>query len=315
MKWHNRHRKHRQMTDCETKRAGRAGSVIRRLLRGFLIAYTLVAVLLGFLQRSLLYHPQKASNLAVAGFGDVTTLFPAATDVQLTCRSGTAICGWLLRKSEAPEATTTRPLVIYFHGNAGNRAGRGAWYETFDKAGADVLAMDYHGYGDSGGRMTEDALELTADAAWEFAVGKLGYHASNIVIAGTSLGGAAAVYLASQQSESGNLPAALVTVATFSSMVDVAGSHYPWLPSAQRIVKVSCPVIVMHGDNDTLVQQQFGRRLFDAAPQKSVCEIEKRWVNLRNVGHNDLLSTGREHIHREVNRIVTAVNQQRSVEE
>lgn len=313
------------MTDGETKRAGRAGSVVRRLLRGFLIAYTLVVILLGFLQRHLLYSPQKASNLAVAGFQDVTSLFPAATDVELTCRCGVIIRGWLLRKSAAPEAMTTRPLVIYFHGNAGNRAGRGAWYDTFHRAGADVLAMDYHGYGDSGGKMTEDGLELTADAAWEFAVEKLGYQSSNIVIAGTSLGGAAAVYLASQQSESGNLPAALVTVATFSSMVDVAGSHYPWLPvgailvdrypSVQRIASVSCPVIVMHGDNDTLVQQRFGRRLFDAAPQKSVGDIEKRWVNLRNVGHNDLLSTGREHIHREVNRVVAAVNNRKTTKE
>ncbi|MEO2012911.1 MAG: alpha/beta hydrolase [Fuerstiella sp.] len=313
------------MTDSETKRTDRAGSVIRRLLRGFLIAYTLVVILFGFLQRHLLYHPQKASNLSVAGFHDVTTLFPAATDVQLTCRSGTIIRGWLLRKSDVPEATATRPLVIYFHGNAGNRAGRKAWYATFHNAGADVLAMDYHGYGDSGGKMTEDALELTADAAWEFAVDKLGYRSSNIVIAGTSLGGAAAVYLASQQSETEDQPAALVTVATFSSMVDVAGSHYPWLPvgailvdrypSAQRIAKVSCPVIVMHGDNDTLVPQRFGRRLFDAAPNKSVSEVEKRWVNLPNVGHNDLLSVGRDHIHREVNRVVAAVNNRKTTKE
>ena len=313
------------MTDCETKRVGSAGSVFRRLLRSILIAYTLVVILLGFLQRHLLYSPQKASNLAVAGFPDVTSLYPAASDVEVTCSAGKTICGWLLRKSVEPEAMATRPLVIYFHGNAGNRAGRSAWYTTFDKAGADVLAMDYHGYGDSGGTMTEDALELTADAAWAFAVRKLGYESSNIVIAGTSLGGAAAVYLASQQSESGNSPAALLTVATFSSMVDVAGNHYPWLPvgtilvdrypSDQRIANVSCPVVVMHGDTDTIVQQRFGRKLFDAAPQESVCKVEKRWVNLSNVGHNDLLSTGGEAIHREVNRIVASVNNRGTTEE
>ena len=313
------------MTDCETKRAGGAGSVFRRLLRCLLIAYTLVAILLGFLQRHLLYHPQQASHLAVANFLDVTSLFPAASDVELTCSAGTTICGWLLRKSVEPEATATRPLVIYFHGYAGNRSGRSAWYTTFDKAGADVLAMDYHGYGDSGGTMTEDALELTADAAWQFAVKELGYDSSNIVIAGTSLGGAAAVYLASRQSEYDNAPAALLTVATFSSMVDVAGNHYPWLPVAailvdrypsdQRIANVSCPVVVMHGDTDTIVQQRFGRKLFDAAPQESVCKIEKRWVNLPNVGHNDLLSTGREVIDREMNRIVAAVNNQGTTEE
>jgi len=71
----------------------------------------------------------------------------------------------------------------------------------------------------------------------------------------------------------------------------------------------------MHGDNDTLVPQRFGRRLFDAAPNKSVSEVEKRWVNLPNVGHNDLLSVGRDHIHREVNRVVAAVNNRKTTKE
>ena len=306
------------MTDSEVKFAFRANSVVRRLLRGLLIVYTMVTVLFGFLQRQLLYAPRVASSLSVSDFHDLTAIFPAATDLEVTCASGDTICGWLLRKSADPEAVATRPLVIYFHGNAGNRASRGEWYETFDKAGADVLAMDYHGYGDSGGTMTEGALERTADAAWKYALENLNYRSSQIVIAGTSLGGAAAVYLASQQSESGNIPAALVTIATFSSMVDVARSHYPWLPvnailvdrypSIQRISRVSCPVVTMHGDNDAVVQQQFGRRLFDAAPLASSGNVEKKWINLRNIGHNNLLPNGRKSIHRELKRIVAAVN-------
>ena len=310
------------MTNGEETFAFRANSFVRRLLRGLIIVYTMVAALFGFLQRQLLYAPQPASRLSVTDFHDLTSIFPAADDVEVMCGSGVTIRGWLLRKSANPEATATRPLVIYFHGNAGNRAGRGEWYDTFDKAGADVLAMDYHGYGDSGGTMTEDALELTADAAWKFAVDSLNYRSSQIVIAGTSLGGAAAVYLASQQSESGNAPAALVTVATFSSMVDVARSHYPWLPvnailvdrypSVQRISSVSCPIVALHGDNDAIVQQQFGRRLFDAAPPVSSANVKNKWINLQDVGHNDLLKNGRKTIHRELKTIVAAVNEHRS---
>jgi uncharacterized protein len=298
--------------------AVRAGGVLRRPIRGIFVVYTTVVVLFGFLQRQLLYAPQKASNLAVTDFHDLTSIFPAATDIEFRCHTGVTIRGWLLRKSNDPEVTASRPLVIYFHGNAGNRADRGSWYDSFDKAGADVLAMDYHGYGDSGGRMNERALELTADAAWTLAVKTLSYRPSRIVITGTSLGGAAAVYLASEQSDCGNPPAALVTIATFSSMVDVARSHYPWLPvkailvdrypSIQRITRVSCPIIAMHGDIDTVVRQQYGRRLFDAAPRESIENIEKRWINLQNVGHNDLFANARDSIHHELKRIVTAVN-------
>jgi len=306
------------MSESDAQAVVQQASGPRRLLRCVLVVYALVIVLFGFLQRRLLYAPQQASRLAVADYRDLTSMYPAATDLKLTCDAGITIGGWLLRKSDSAEATATRPLVIYFHGNAGNRAGRGAWYHTFETAGADVLAVDYHGYGDSSGTMNEKSLELTADAAWNYAVGTLGYPCSRIVIAGTSLGGAAAVYLASQQSEFGTPPAALVVVATFSSMVDVGRSHYPWLPvrailvdrypSVQRITKVSCPVIAMHGDKDEVVEQQFGRRLFDAAPPASIGNIEKKWVNLHNVGHNDLLSVGRESIHREIKRVVAAVD-------
>ena len=308
------------MAVSEEKSAFRGNSVVRRALRGLIIVYTMVAALFGFLQRQLLYAPQPATSLSVFDFQDLTSIFPAATDVEVMCGSGVTIRGWLLRKSATQDATATRPLVIYFHGNAGNRAGRGEWYDTFDQAGADVLAMDYHGYGDSGGTMTEHSLELTADAAWKFALEDLSYRSSQIVVAGTSLGGAAAVYLASQQSESGNAPAALVTVATFSSMVDVARSHYPWLPvnailvdrypSVQRIPRVSCPIVAMHGDNDSVVQQQFGRRLFDAAPSVSSGNVEKKWISLQNVGHNDLLANGRDSIRRALKTIVAAVNEE-----
>ncbi len=308
------------MSASEERPAFRGSVAVSRVVRGLIVVYTMVAVLFGFLQRQLLYAPQPATSLSVVDFQDVTSIFPASIDVAVMCGSGVTLRGWLLRTSDAREGTATRPLVIYFHGNAGNRADRGGWYDIFHDAGADVLAMDYHGYGDSGGTMTERALELTADATWKFALEDLGYRSSQIVVAGTSLGGAAAVYLASQQSESGNNPAALVTVATFSSMVDVARSHYPWLPvnailvdrypSVQRIPRVSCPIVAIHGDNDAVVQQKFGRRLFDAAPSVSSGNVEKKWINLQNVGHNDLLANGRDSIRRELKTIVAAVNEE-----
>ena len=63
---------------------------------------------------------------------------------------------------------------------------------------------------------------------------------------------------------------------TFSSMVDVAASHYPWLPvkfllrnrypSTIRIAQYSGPLIQFHGEEDEVVPFRFGQDLFAACP-------------------------------------------------
>ncbi len=288
-------------------------STVRRIFRALFFAYVSVVIVLAFFQRYLMYHPRTASEMPVASFRDVTRIYPAATDVRLTCSDGVQIGGWLLQKEAVDGDNAKRPLLIFFHGNAGHRAWRIDWYRIMANADVDVLAIDYHGYGDSSGKMTEEALEIDADAAWNFATKELKYKPEQLLVMGTSLGGAAAVYLASKQCRARNPPAALVAVATFSSMVDVAGSHYPWLPvgavlvdrypSDERVAHVTCPVVMFHGDKDRVVPYKFGARLFDAVPEKSASGVPKRWVNLPGVGHNDIVHRAARPISEQIHRL------------
>lgn len=299
------------------------GNLVRRLLRIVFITYMLVIILLGFFQRRLLYHPRKSLDLSVAQFPDTTRIYPAASDVSITCDDGITICGWLLQATPVDPQTDTvqRPLVIYFHGNAGHRAGRVGWYHIFQRAGADVLAIDYHGYGDSGGDMSESAMEADCVATWNYATQKLGYKPADIIIAGTSLGGAAAVLTAAAHVQPDDTPAGLVVVASFSSMVDVAGSIYPWLPvkavlvdrypSDERISSVKCPVVIFHGDRDSLVDQKFGRKLFDVAPEKSTSGVAKKWISMTNVNHNNLADDGQRFLLPELRSVVDRWRNQR----
>ena len=285
---------------------------MKRFLRSMLIIYTLVVILLGFFQRKLLYHPVKTGPLTVASFRETMHLFPAATDVSLTTADGVTIKGWLLQQKSGMNSIETggRPMVIYFHGNAGNRAMRTSWYQIIASAGADVLAIDYHGYADSDGTMTESGLEMDCDAAWEYATKTLSYEPQDIFIAGTSLGGAAAVYLTAKQCEAKQVPAGMFVASTFSSMVDTGASLHPWLPvgavlvdrypSDQRVPKISCPILMLHGDMDRVVKQKLGQKLFAAAPEESAMGVAKKWVNLPGTGHNDLMGNSGRLIQREV---------------
>ena len=103
---------------------------------------------------------------------------------------------------------------------------------------------------------------------------------------GESLGGAVAVDLAAHDGAR-----ALVLESTFSSLSDVAGYHYPWLPvrwamhtrfdSAGQIGRYHGPLLQSHGDADTIVPLRFGRRLFEAAAEP------KQFLLLHGHDHND----------------------------
>jgi len=272
-------------------------------------------VVLSSLQRKLMYHPSTAPTLSVAKNRTILHRFPAAADVETESSGGAIIRGWWLRQHQT--SAPLRPLVLLFHGNAGHRGGRQGWYELLDSIGCDILAIDYQGYGDSEGVPSQSAVESDAVAAWKLASTELGYRHRDIVVMGISLGGAAAVHVTSLQSQTGQPPAGLVTVATFSSMLEVARSYYPWFPvravlqdhypSSERMRHVSAPLLHFHGDRDRVVKPKFGRRLFAEAPPESSCGVPRRWVTMAGTGHNDILLKSREIVLNELNEFVASV--------
>ena len=80
--------------------------------------------------------------------------------------------------------------------------------------------------------------------------------------------------------------------APFTSAVDVGAQHYRFLPvrllmrdqfhSDLFIGKVRAPVLVVHGENDTIVPISLGERLY------SLARMPKRFVRVAGAGHNDL---------------------------
>jgi pimeloyl-ACP methyl ester carboxylesterase len=65
-------------------------------------------------------------------------------------------------------------------------------------------------------------------------------------------------------------------------------------PSDTRIPLVKCPVVILHGDEDSLIDQQFGRRLFDAAPENSADGTPKQWISMTGVNHNNVSDDGQK---------------------
>jgi hypothetical protein len=276
--------------------------------------------MLATFQRYLIYQPTRVETLdpEVSGLGR-----GRAENLTVTTHDGLPLHGWLVRafsngrfNGAAPKAAangtngkasgaallsgTAHPAVIYFPGNAGHRGYRIADIDLLSRLGSDVYLFDYRGYGDTPGRPTEENLAADARTIWNYVMRTRGLKPSRVVLLGESLGGGVATRLASEVCRDGEIPAGLILRATFSSLTDVACYHYPWLPvryllidrfpSVQRIPQVTCPILKIHGTEDAVVPFRFGKKLFDAAPEKSRSGVPKAFVELPGAGHNNILN-------------------------
>jgi len=216
---------------------------------------------------------------------------------------GLTLRGWLIGGGKTKAKGSPKKLedaalvVLFFTGNGGNRGDRIGAFKQLNSFGANVVCFDYRGYGDSEGSPNEAGLALDARAAWDYLRAQ-NVPADRIVIQGESLGGAVAIRLASELCAEGTPPAGLLTEATFTRLPDVAGKIYWYVPvslllrskfpSVERIGKVTCPIQMIHGEQDELVPFSLGQELFAAAPEKSASGIEKSFVAIKNAYHNDV---------------------------
>ncbi|HEV3300190.1 MAG TPA: alpha/beta hydrolase [Planctomycetaceae bacterium] len=278
------------------------GWVGRRIVYWYLI----ILVMLAFFQRYLIYQPTRADVINP----ELSGLEPGRVEaVSVPTADGLQLNGWLVRalplsRDANHNGSTSHPVVLYFPGNAGHRGYRAIELDQLSRLGADAYLVDYRGYGDNPGKPTEENLAADAQTVWKFVTTTRQVKPSQVVLLGESLGGGVATRLASELSVAGTPPGGLILRSTFSSLVDAASYHYPWLPvgmflldrfpSAERIAKVTCPVLVLHGNVDTIVPFESGKRLFDAAPAVSAGSVAKQFVVLPGAGHNDIQYAARE---------------------
>jgi uncharacterized protein len=181
-----------------------------------------------------------------------------------------------------------RPTILFFHGNGGEIADRADRFAFYQSRGYGVAFLSYRGYGGSTGSPSETGLLIDAKSAYDYLRAE-GIPADGIVLVGESLGTGPAVITAAA-----NPVAAVILEAPYSAAVDIARQAYPWLPvgllmkdqyrSRDHIDRINAPLLVLHGDNDRVIPQGFGKRLFDAARDP------KTFLSLGPVGHNALFS-------------------------
>jgi pimeloyl-ACP methyl ester carboxylesterase len=253
------------------------------MVSAVVLFYGLVIVFFASMETALIFPAPEDSPEQMARSAEAQ----GAEELWLETDSGETIYGWRIGQGE--------DLAILFTGNASGVGLEPDRYRVLSELGFSVLHLNYPGYPGSSGRPSELALEETARAAW--AEARRTHAADQIVLYGKSLGGFAVLSLASDLGASGGeQPRAAVVESSFTSVLELAGEFYPWLPtrlflknrmaSVERAPNVTMPVLLLHGAADDLIDIEHSRRLHAALPDSSLIELE-------GMGHNENLgSTG-----------------------
>ncbi len=234
-------------------------NLIFSCLRIGVVVYVVLGIGMFVFQRQLLYFPDKQA-FDVKSFGVALPFEVIAVPVD----GNVTVQSWY-----QPPAAEDRPVVVLFHGNAGNWGMRSERIMPLLEAGYGVALVSYPGFEGNPGKPTETTIYQSARGVIT-ALGQRGIPPERIILHGESLGTTVAVQMATE------FPVAAVSLeAPPASMALVGAYHYPIYPvqymvwdkfdSLLKIKNVKSPLLIIHGEADTVVPVTQGKALFDAA--------------------------------------------------
>ncbi|MEQ8302091.1 MAG: alpha/beta hydrolase [Cyclobacteriaceae bacterium] len=181
---------------------------------------------------------------------------------------------------------SSKGLIVYYHGNAGNLARWGFVAEDFVKLGYDVAIIDYRQYGKSTGLRTASNVLADAEEVYQYFADKVSE--DSIIVYGRSIGTGMASHVAAR-----NKPRMLILETPYYSLNSLAQSLMPFFPvklalkykldNGKNLTKVQCPVYIFHGTDDEVVSFEQGRKLFENADKSKTT-----FFSIEGGQHNNL---------------------------
>lgn len=224
-----------------------------------IVTYAAVFAWFSAHESDLVYPLSK--QMKQPGYGVTYTPFVVLT------KDGMRLSAWVIPDTVG---ATTRPWVLYLHGNGGNISYYDRFYALLLELGVKVFVVDYRGYGQSEGEPSQAGLYLDADAAYEYLRQQLQVPGGNIVIFGSSLGACVAVQLAASADAAG-----LIIEGGPTSIADRGQELYPFLPvkllmkdrydAIGKIGRLRMPKLLIHATDDDVVPISHGKALYERA--------------------------------------------------
>ncbi|XP_001347181.1 hypothetical protein (macronuclear) [Paramecium tetraurelia strain d4-2] len=183
-------------------------------------------------------------------------------------------------------------VMLFSHGNASDL---GYMIDTLidlcSNLRINIFAYEYSGYGLSQGKCTDLNIINNIQVAYEFLVSQLNFDPTKIIVYGYSIGSGPSVMLVSDI----EFPVGgLVVHSGLSSGLRVLNSKikqtpfYDIFPNVDRIKDVTCPVFIMHGKEDEIID------LHHATLLSNNCQRLYEYWEVENIGHQGI-DTNDEH--------------------
>jgi fermentation-respiration switch protein FrsA (DUF1100 family) len=233
------------------------------------------------IENAFIFFPQRTFDIAPESFG------LAYEDSYFTTEDGKKLHGWFFPGERG------QPVILHFHGNAGNISHRLDFVPPLLRKGLSVFLFDYRGFGKSEGRPSEKGLYTDGMAAYDCLVQRRGIVPGSIVLHGHSIGAAVAVEVALKRSVR-----VVILESAFTSTKDMARTMplffllSPLVPAnynnLEKVPHLRVPKLVIHGEEDEIVPFLMGQKLFEVAA------APKFFYPVPNAGHNDVSLVGGE---------------------
>lgn len=176
--------------------------------------------------------------------------------------------------------------VLYFCGSEEDLAVAMPKLRNYQLKGYNVASFEYRGYGHTKGDPNESNLYEDAGLVYDYLLSEKGVSESKLVLHGRSLGGGVATELATNRR-----PARLILESTFTSVYDNLLS-LKWIPgdlfeNDEKAPEVTCPVLLIHGEADSVVDVANCNALRDAFKAVKVSQLI-----VPNAGHRNVERVG-----------------------
>jgi len=227
--------------------------------------YVLLGVFLFVAQKSILYYPDDRKFEECFAFSDYEKMDYNGTRFYFKEQSSRAL--------------------VFYHGNARSACDESFLKPLFEASGASVLFVEYAGYAGYDQGPSKDLILQDVQNIHDFLEEQ---SFTDTIVFGESLGSGPASYHASLGGVS-----RLVLVSSFSSMEDLAQFKFKIYPmsvllkedydNVKSLKKFDGDLLMIHGEQDTLIPFSFSRALFDSFPGEN-----KEYVLIPDYGHNFL---------------------------